>query len=96
MIVGIIFRITAVIRGTNEIKFKICNNFIAFFLPSITGSVFNHSLESFNESYKSKKIAFIIPFIFIKMNTIINGSERVKENWSGTKSVPPNDQVNTV
>ena len=51
-----------------------------FFYPNITGNVFNPSLESFNESFKSKKIAFIIPFIFINRNTIINGSEMVKEN----------------
>ena len=30
------------------------------------------------------------------MNIIINGSESVKENCSGTKSVPPKDHVSTV
>ena len=34
--------------------------------------------------------------MFIKTNTTINGSDSVRENCSGTKSVPPNDHVSTV
>ena len=76
---GNILNITPIINGIKAAKFKIRRNLIAFPLPSITGSVFNPSFESVVESFKSKNIAFIIPFMFIKMNIIRKGKEMLME-----------------
>ena len=67
-----ILKYTPIIIGINAEAFKMCKHLIALALPNITGRVLRPAFESEIESFRSKNIAFIIPFRLMKIKTMIN------------------------